>query len=168
MAIREALLVELAMESAATRKLLERVPEDKLDWKPADKSMTMSRLATHLAEMPSWGVHALTMDELDINPPGGEPYQLVELGSVPEILELFDTNVAKLLEALESTSDEEFKKPWTLKKAGAEIFTEPKIGVLRWMVLSHTIHHRGQLSVFLRLNGVPLPAVYGNSADEQP
>jgi uncharacterized damage-inducible protein DinB len=165
-AIREALLVELAMETAATRKVLERVPEDKLDWKPADKSMTMCRLATHLAEMPSWGVHALTLDELDINPPGGEPYQPVELGSVSEILELFDTNVAKLLATLESTSDDEFKRPWTLKNGGEEIFTEPKIGVLRGMVMNHSIHHRGQLSVFLRLNGVPLPAIYGPSADE--
>jgi uncharacterized damage-inducible protein DinB len=167
-AIREALLVELAMETAATRRVLERVPEDKLDWKPAEKSMTMSRLATHLAEMPSWGVHALTKDELDINPPGGEPYKLPELGSVQEIVELFDTNVAKLLAALESTSDEEFKRPWTLKKGGVEVFTEPKIGVLRWMVMNHSIHHRGQLSVLLRLNGVPLPAIYGPSADEQP
>ncbi len=166
MAIREALLVELAMETAATRKVLERVPEDKLNWKPADKSMTLNRLATHLAEMPSWGVHALTMDELDINPPGGEPYKPVELGSVADILELFDTNVAKLLEVLERTNDDDFKQPWTLKNAGVEIFTEPKIGVLRGMVMNHSIHHRGQLSVYLRLNGVPLPAIYGPSADE--
>ncbi|NIN73396.1 MAG: DUF664 domain-containing protein [Gemmatimonadetes bacterium] len=166
MAIREALLVEFTTESAATRKLLERVPEDKLEWKPADKSMTMNRLATHLAEMPSWGVHALTLDELDINPPGGEPYQPAELRSVSEILELFDTNVAKFLEALESTSDEELNRSWTLKKGGEEIFTEPRNGVIRWMVMNHAIHHRGQLSVFLRLNGVPLPAIYGPSADE--
>ena len=167
MAIREALLVELAMETAATRKVLARVPEDKLDWKPADKSMTMGRLATHLAENPSWGVHTLTMDELDINPPGGEPYKPVELGSVAEIVELFDANVAKLMATLEATSDDEFRRPWTLKNAGEEIFTEPKIGVLRGMVMNHSIHHRGQLSVYLRLNGVPLPAIYGPSADEQ-
>jgi uncharacterized damage-inducible protein DinB len=166
-AIREALLVELEMEAAATRRHLERLPEDKLDWKPADKSMTMSRLATHLAEMPSWGVEVLTTDEMDINPPGGEPYRPLELESVPEILELFDDKVAKLRAALESTSDEDFGKPWTFKDGGVEIFTEPKLGVLRAMVLNHAIHHRGQLSVFLRLNGVPLPATYGPSADEQ-
>jgi uncharacterized damage-inducible protein DinB len=165
-AIREALLVELAMEGAATHKYLERLPEDKLDWKPADTSMTMNRLATHLAEMPSWGVEILTTDEMDINPPGGEPYKPVELGSVSEILELFDANHAKLLAALESTGDEEFGKPWTFKDGGVEVFTEPKLGVLRAMVLSHAIHHRGQLSVYLRLNGVPLPATYGPSADE--
>jgi uncharacterized damage-inducible protein DinB len=147
--------------------LSEQHYEDKLDWKPANKSMTMGRLATHLAEMPSWGVHALAMDELDINPPGGEPYQPVELGSVSEMLELFDTHVAKLLETLASTSEEDLNKPWTLKNGGEEIFTQPKIGVLRGMVMNHAIHHRGQLSVFLRLNGVPLPAIYGPSADEQ-
>jgi len=166
-AIREALLVELAMEGAATRRYLERLPEDKLDWKPADKSLTLSRLATHLADLPSWGTKVLTTDEMDINPPGGEPYELVELGSASEILDLFDANHAKLLAALESTGDEEFGKSWTLKNAGVEIFTEPKLGVLRWMVLNHAVHHRGQLSVYLRLNGVPLPATYGPSADEQ-
>ncbi|UCC74855.1 MAG: DinB family protein [Gemmatimonadota bacterium] len=166
MAIREALVPELAMEAAATRKLLERVPEEKLDWKPAEKSMTLSRLATHLAELPNWGVEALTTDELDINPPGGEPYKPVELRTVSEILEHFDSSIAKLLEALKSASDEDLMKPWTLKNAGEAIFTQPKVGVLRGMVLNHAVHHRGQLSVFLRLNGVPIPATYGPSADE--
>jgi uncharacterized damage-inducible protein DinB len=165
-AIKEALLPELEQEASSTRKLLERVPEDKLDWKPADKSMTMGRLATHLAEMPTWGVHALSMDELDINPPGGEPYQPVQAGSVSEILEQFDTNIAKLRDAIESASDEDFMKPWTLKNGGEEVFTMPKVAVLRGMVMNHTIHHRGQLSVFLRLNDVPLPGTYGPSADE--
>jgi uncharacterized damage-inducible protein DinB len=166
-AIKDALLGELEHEVGATRRLLERLPEDKFDWKPADKSMTLGRLATHLAELPTWGVHAITMDELDINPPGGEPYQPTQLGSVSEILELFDSNIAKLRETIQSTSDEEFKKPWTLKNAGEEVFTQPKIGVLRGMVMNHTIHHRGQLTVFLRLNGVLLPGTYGPSADEQ-
>jgi uncharacterized damage-inducible protein DinB len=165
-AIKDALLQELEQEAAATRKLLKNVPEERLEWKPADKSMTLSRLATHLAELPGWGVHTLTTEEMDINPPGAEPYKPVQLQTVSEILELHDTNIAKLREAIAASSDDDFMKPWTFKNAGAVIFTQPRIGVLRGMVLNHTVHHRGQLSVFLRLSGASVPGTYGPSADE--
>jgi uncharacterized damage-inducible protein DinB len=165
-AIKDALLPELDQEAAATRRMLERLPEDKLDWKPAEKSMTLSRLATHLAELPMWGHQTLITDELDINPPGGEPYVGEQLTSVPEILEKFDANVEKLRDALASTDDEAIMQPWTLKAAGQDVFTLPRIGVIRGMVMNHVIHHRGQLSVYLRLLDVPLPATYGPSADD--
>ncbi len=167
MAIREALLPEIAHETTNTRKFFERLPNDKLSWKPAEKSMTLSRLATHLAELPIWGENAVTLDELDIAPPGSEPPVWTELGSVPEILELFDTNVAKLKAAVESADDETLMKPWTLKVQGEDIFTLPKLAVIRSMVMNHALHHRGQLSVYLRLCDVPVPATYGPSADEK-
>lgn len=166
MAIKESLLPELEQEAASTRKLLERVPEDKLGWKPAEKSMTLSQLANHLANLPTWAVHALTGDELDIAPPGEEPYVADELGSVSEIVDSFDANLAKMREAIETTSDERFVQPWTLKNAGKQVFTMPRVAVLRSMILNHLIHHRGQLTVYLRLNDVPLPGIYGPSADD--
>lgn len=166
MSISQSFLSELEQEAPATRRLLERVPEDKLDWKPADKSMTLSRLATHLAELTGWGLNALTQDELDVQPPDGEPFVATQLRSVEEILELFDANLAKLRDALDATSDEAFMEPWTLKAGGREIFTLPRVAVVRSIVLNHIVHHRGQLTVFLRLCGVPLPGTYGPSADD--
>ncbi|MEE9134012.1 MAG: DinB family protein [Gemmatimonadota bacterium] len=166
MAIHEALLAESQMEALQTRKLLERVPEEKLGWKPDEKSMTMSRLASHLAELPGWCDAVLKQDEFDIAPPDAPPYETRELESVSEILETFDAGMAKMREALAATSDEEFMKTWTLKKGGEEVFSAPKIGVVRNMLLNHAVHHRGQLSVYLRLTGVPVPATYGPSYDE--
>ncbi len=166
MAIRDAMLPELEHEAALTRQLLERVPDAKLDWKPAEKSMSLNQLATHLAGLPAWGLYAIESDELDINPPDREPFPLPSPEGVAAIVELFDSNVAKLREAIASTDDETFGKPWTLKSGGQEVFSQPKAGVLRSMVLNHIIHHRGQLTVYLRLNDVPLPMTYGPSADE--
>ncbi|UCF19360.1 MAG: DinB family protein [Gemmatimonadota bacterium] len=166
MAINESLLIELQQEAAATRKVLENIPEDKLAWRPHEKSMTLSRLATHIAELPAWGEVMLSRDEFDIAPPGAPPFQPQELGSVAEILDLFDKNVAKLRELAGSTSDEDFRKQWTLLKGGNQVFTAPRIGVVRSTLFNHTIHHRGQLTVFLRLVGAPVPGTYGPSADE--
>ena len=165
MAISESLLPEIEQEAAATRRLLERVPEDKLSWKPHEKSMPLGRLATHLAELPEWGVSALAVDEFDVSPAGGEPFVPTQLRSVSEIVELFDSNLGKFVEILGSTKDEAFSEPWTLKAGGQDIFTEPRLAVLR-MTLNHIIHHRGQLTVFLRLCDVPLPGTYGPSADD--
>lgn len=151
---------------ANTRKTLERVPEDKFDWQPHEKSMTMGRLAIHLAEMPSWAVHTIEKDSLDIAPPGGEPYQPPKVDSRKDILEMFDKNIADARAAIAGVSDEELMKSWSLLHSGNTILTMPKIAVIRTLVLNHNVHHRAQLGVYLRLNDVPVPAIYGPSADE--
>ncbi|UCG85788.1 MAG: DinB family protein [Gemmatimonadota bacterium] len=161
MPISEALIPELDQEAAATRRLLERVPEDKLDWKPHEKSMSLGRLATHLAELPGWGKVTIEQDVLDI---GG--FQPTILKTVSEMVGLFDKNVSEFRVILGETPDAEFMKTWTMKHEGKEVFAAPKIAVVRNMVMNHLVHHRGQLTVFLRLNDVPLPMIYGPSADE--
>lgn len=166
MSLSQALLPELQHEMATTRRLLERVPEDRLDWQPHPKSMTLGRLASHLAEIPGWMRPSVKQDALDLNPPGGEPYVPAKLSSRDEMLALFDQNVADAADALASTPDEVFFTHWTMLNGGKEVFTLPKVAVVRSFVLSHTIHHRAQLGVFLRLLDIPVPATYGPSADE--
>jgi uncharacterized damage-inducible protein DinB len=167
MAIKDGFLQELEQESAATRKMLERVREDKLDWRPHEKSMTLARLASHLAELPGWSAAVLSEDEFDMAPPGGPAYEPQMLDSLSAILDLFDANLAKMHELLSSTSDEEFMKQWTLKSGGEKVFSAPKISVMRTTLFNHAVHHRGQLSVYLRLTGAPVPATYGPTADEE-
>jgi uncharacterized damage-inducible protein DinB len=159
-------LPEFDHEMATTRKFLERVPEDKFGWKPHEKSMTMLRLAGHIAEMPGWSTYTMNMDSLDVAPVGGPQYQPAKLESRQAILDEFDKNVKEGRAAVEKASDESLGKPWSLLAGGKNIFTMPRIAVLRSMVLNHVIHHRGQLSVYLRLNGVAVPGAYGPSADE--
>ncbi|NIM51061.1 MAG: DUF664 domain-containing protein [Gemmatimonadales bacterium] len=166
MPIGEALLPELDQEAAATRKVLERVPEDKLGWKPHEKSMTMGRLATHLTELPGWVKLAIDQDEIDIAPSGEPAFTPQVVESVSAMVELFDRNVAETRALIGSTPDDTFMKPWTMKKAGEEVFTAPKIGVIRHDIMNHLIHHRGQLTVYLRLSGVSVPSTYGPTADE--
>lgn len=166
MSFSEALLPEFDHEMANTRKTLERVPEDRLDWKPHDKSTSMGGLATHLSNLPSWAVLTLSEDSLDLSP-GGKPLPPAEMvKSQKELLETFDSNVAKARAAVAGASDAEFMKAWTLLSNGQEILTLPKIGVLRSFVMNHQIHHRAQLGVYLRLNDIPVPSIYGPSADE--
>jgi len=162
----EWLIPEFDEEMAATRRVLERVPNGKSSWKPHPKSMTLGRLATLVAELPAWTVNTLTLDELDIMPPGGPPPRFEALESTARILELFDRNAAAARAALAQASDPELKKPWTFKVSGRAVATNPKFTVYRRTVLNHLVHHRGQLSVYLRLTGVPVPAVYGPTADE--
>jgi len=168
MAIRDALLPEYDHEMATTRSALERVPEGKSDWKPHEKSMTLSRLAGHLAEIPGWCAVTLEQDSIDTNPPGGSPMKPVMMTSRRELLELFDNNVAAGREALSKVSDEALMKPWALLSGGKKMMEMPRIAVLRGFILSHNVHHRAQLGVYLRLNDVPVPAMYGPSADENP
>ena len=163
----QSLLPEFDHEMANTRKVLERVPEDKPDYKPHPKSMTLARLAGHLAEMPGWGGIAMTTESLDMMPAGGPPTQAYVMTSRKELLALFDKNVAEARAAIAAATDEDFAKPWTLLAAGRTVLTMPRSGVLRGFVLSHTIHHRAQLGVYLRLNEIPIPALYGPSADER-
>jgi len=161
----QGLLRELEMEMPNTRKTLERIP-DNFDWTPHKKSMTVGRLAQHLAEIPDWAVKAISLDELDLSPPGAPQYQPQVGKNKGQVLETFDTNVAAAKAALTGTTDEHLMKPWSLKMGGKTILTLPRAAVVRNFVLNHNIHHRAQLGVYLRLNDIPLPSIYGPSADE--
>ena len=161
MAIADALLPEFDREMTVTRKLLERVPEDKFDWQPHQKSMTLGRLAQHVATIPMWGSVTMNQSEIDIGGP-----QPAVMTTREEMLAAFDQNVANTRAALVGRGDGEFMAPWTLKRDGHTIFSMPKAAVWRSFVMSHLIHHRAQLGVYLRMHDVPLPSVYGPSADE--
>ena len=152
---------------ASTRKALERVPEDKFGWKPHAKSMTLGRLATHVAELTGWVSTALDKDSFDFAPPGAPPYQPQTAASRAAVLELFDKNTAAARTAMAAASDAQWMQIWTLLNGGKTVFALPRVAVFRSMVMNHMIHHRGQLAVYLRLNDVPVPALYGPSADEQ-
>ena len=162
MAIKDALLPEFDHEMATARKVIERVPADKFGYKPHEKSMTMGRLASHIAEMPTWAVTGITVDSLDLA--GG--YAPFEPATSAELLTAFDKNVAGACSAIAGASDETFMKNWSLKRGDVTLMTMPKIAVVRSFVLNHVIHHRGQLSVYLRLNNISVPSIYGPSADE--
>ena len=164
--ISHALLPEFDQEFTATRKHLERVPSDKLDWAPHDKSMTMKQLAGHLANLVSWGATSIEEDEFDVAPIDGPEYSLPSFDSVAEILAEFDKNVTRARELIQETTDETFMKSWQLKQGGKVLFEMPKVAVIRAFVLNHTIHHRGQLSVYLRLCDCAVPQSYGPTADE--
>jgi uncharacterized damage-inducible protein DinB len=157
---------EFTQEMATTRRVLDRIPEEGLDWQPHAKSMTLGRLATHLAEIPSYAGLTLTQEGLDLaaaRPAGGPKI----LATKKEILDLFDANVAASRAAIEATGDDVYAQPWTMRRGEQVIFTLPRVGALNSLVIHHTIHHRGQLSVYLRLNDVAVPSIYGPSADEQ-
>jgi len=166
MAIRDGILPEFDHEIANTRKILERVPEGKPDYKPHEKSMAMDRLAGHLAEVPGWAKETILQDSIAIGQPGqGEPLKMT---SRKQLLEEFDKRAAAGRAAIAGASDEDFMKPWSLIAYGKPVFTMPKIAVLRGFVMNHMIHHRAQMGVYLRLNDVPVPSIYGPSADENP
>ena len=162
MGIGEPLAAELKQEAATTRRMLERVPEDKFSWKPHEKSMPLGRLAGHLAELPSLLGFAFDSDEFDFAVGEFKPFQPA---SVAELLERFDRNVSEGVERLRGEPDERMGQPWRMMSSGRVIFELPRAAVARGMVLNHIVHHRGQLSVYLRLLDVPLPSVYGPTAD---
>ncbi|MFQ5689425.1 MAG: DinB family protein [Gemmatimonadota bacterium] len=166
MSIGSSLLPEFDQEAEATRSVLERIPEEKLDWRPHEKSMPMARLAGHIAELPGWTSAILEQDELDMAPPDGPTYEPVVAESVAEILSLFDENMAGARERIGAVTDEALLQPWSLLRAGETLFSAPRIGVLRRMILNHLIHHRGQLTVYLRLVGAAVPSTFGPTADE--
>jgi uncharacterized damage-inducible protein DinB len=166
MSIAQSLLPELDQEMAGTRKTLERIPEDRFEWRPHPKSFTMIALATHIANMIGWGGVVIKEDSFDVAPPGAEAYREEPAESVAALLAMFDRNYAEFREALAGTSDEELMKDWSLLGGGNVIFTKTRIACLRGDVLNHLVHHRAQLTVYLRLNDVPVPALYGPSADE--
>jgi uncharacterized damage-inducible protein DinB len=159
----EVLLMEFEREADKTRKMLERVPLDKSDWKPHEKSFTLGRLASHVAELSSWVDVTLNQDELDFSK---MDYKPVVAETTEELLKIFDDNREKAVKTLKDATDEKLMSDWTMRDGDTVFFTAPKIGVLRDFVLNHTIHHRAQLGVYLRMNDVPLPQMFGPTADE--
>jgi uncharacterized damage-inducible protein DinB len=166
MKITDALLPEFDQEMASTRRTLERVPDDKLTWKPHPKSWTMGSLATHISNMTGWMTDTITKDSFDIAPAGAPPYKEEPVASQKELLERFDKNVTAARAALAGASDEHLLQSWSLLATGKTLFTMPRIACIRSFVMNHVIHHRAQLGVYLRLNDIPVPAIYGPSADE--
>lgn len=162
MTIGALLLEDFEHEMESTRKMLECVPDDKLGWVPHQKSMTLSRLVGHVAEMPSWATITLQMDELIIHP-GQMP---LLASSRAEAIEKFDAYVKEARCALKAATDEHLTKTWTLKFGEQVMLSMPRYQVLRTMVLNHMIHHRGQIAVYLRLLDIAIPGMYGPSADE--
>ena len=162
----ETLLPEFDQEMANTRKVLERIPDEKLDWQAHSKSHTIGWNANHVADLPNWLAETLTKTSLDIAPIGAEPYKLPKLTSRQEIVDMFDRNVANARKTLVAVKDEDAGKMWSLLRGGQPIFTMPRSAVVRGMVLNHIVHHRAILCVYLRLNDIPVPGMYGPSGDE--
>ncbi len=157
----DTILPEFDQEMANTRKVLERVPDDKFDWKAHPKSNTIGWNANHLAEIPGWVEGTLTKDSWEI-----EGYESPKLKTRQAVLELFDRNVATARKAIAAVQDEEMGKMWSLVHGGKPLFTMPRSAVIRSFVLNHAIHHRAILCVYLRLNDIPVPGMYGPSGDE--
>ncbi len=165
MKMTEFFLAQLEREAVGTRRALERVPEGRPDWKPHEKSMPLGYLSVLVATMPSWIAMMITQDELDLNPPGGAAYKPRAASTTRELLQALDESLAKAGEALRNTTDEHLMTPWRLLVAGQVVLENPRHVVLA-DTFTHLAHHRGQLTVYLRLNGAPVPAIYGPSADE--
>lgn len=163
MSINQGLLGELDYEVISARKVLERIPADKFDWKPHEKSMTMGDLANHLADIFSWYKMTLETEELDF----ATGYAPLKAVNAEELTEIFDKNIAEAKESLQKAEPEVFAQNWTLRSGDHVIFTMPRPTVLRTFVSNHLVHHRAQLALYLRLNDIPVPSMYGPSADEQ-
>ncbi len=165
MSIKDALLPEFDHETAVTRRLLERVPEADFAWRPHERSMSLGGLATHLSNIPTWTEAITQQGEFDLAslPPGVTARVQPDR---PGLLEFFDRNITQARARLAAMSDAEYLAMWTLKKDGHVVFSMPRIAALRSFLMNHSVHHRGQLSVYLRLRNVPLPAMYGPTADE--
>jgi len=163
MSFSQTLFPEFAEEMKNTRKILECVPDGKFDYQPHPKSMTLGRLATHLAELPSWTNYTLDLEVLDIPLDFKPKFALTRA----ELLEMFDKSVAEASEKIAAASDEDWDKIWTFKFGGETIMSMPRSQVMRSTIMNHLVHHRAQLGVYLRLNDVAIPGMYGPSADEQ-
>jgi uncharacterized damage-inducible protein DinB len=166
MKLTELFLAELEREAVGTRKVLARVPEGRFDWKPHEKSMSLGQLSNLVATMPSWVVSMVKLDELDFDPPGGSTFEAPKLSTGRDLVEAHDRHVASAREALASTTDEHLMTIWKLLARGNVVSEDPRHIAIRDGVFNHLAHHRGQLTVYLRLNDEPVPAVYGPSADE--
>jgi uncharacterized damage-inducible protein DinB len=168
MTIAELLLPEFDNEIAVTRRVLERVPygDGKGEWKPHEKSFPMGHLAQLVARLPGWATMMMSMTELDIAPLDGPKFPGYSFETTPTLLAEFDRNAAAARDALAAGSDADYDVPWTLKKQGEVVMTQSRYQMLRSMVLNHLVHHRAQLGVYLRLVDVPVPQMYGPTADE--
>jgi uncharacterized damage-inducible protein DinB len=165
MEMKKLCLAQLEAETMRTRRALERVPEGREDWKPHEKSMPLGRLATLVAQMPSWVAMIIQRDDLDLSPAGGSSGAPRSLRTVAELVQALEQGAADARQALTNTSDEHLMKPWRLLVSGKVVDEEPRHVVIR-DTFAHLAHHRGQLTVYLRLNNVPVPAIYGPSADD--
>jgi uncharacterized damage-inducible protein DinB len=163
MPINQSLLQELEHESANTRKILQRVPEKHFDWKPHEKSYTLGRLASHVADLTKFFSVVVTTKELDFSKRG---YQQTNPSTSAELMQIFEDNLAKAKQDLQNATDDVFTQSWKLRSGEHIIFESPKIAALRTIAINHVIHHRGQLTVYLRLLNIPLPGIYGPTADE--
>lgn len=160
----ESTIFELQHEKISTRKMLERLPDDKMDWKPHDKSMTLWQLSHHVAEIPGYITAVLAKSELNF----ADIPAVAPSNSAADLVALFDKKIDEALAHMQTADDSMLQQDWTLRAGDHVIFTVPRIGALRMFALNHFIHHRGQLSVYLRLLNVPVPSIYGPSADEAP
>ena len=167
MKISESMLPEFDQEMANTRKVLERVPAAKFSWKPHPKSFEMGALASHIVNMTEWGKLTLEVDSFDYAPPGQPPYESPRYTSTEALIAAFDKGVAQTRAALAAADDSAMMAPWNLMAGGKVLMTMPRVAVMRTFVMNHTIHHRAQLTVYLRENDIPVPGLYGPSADEQ-
>lgn len=158
-----AYIAEMEHEAKVAREVLSRVPEEKFDWKPHEKSMSFGKLASHVAEMFGWTPSTLQHAELDFAKMDYKPF---EPATNADLLEYFDKNVVEAIDTLRNTTDEQFMETWTMRNGETVYFTMPKVAVMRSFVMNHIVHHRGQLSVYLRLNDIAVPSIYGPSADE--
>ena len=163
MNLNQGFIAEIKHEAASTRKMLEHVPLDKGDYKPHEKSMTLSRLAVHVAELPGWIGMAMGADELDLAAMNYKPAQPT---TTAELLAVLDKNVEIAVAALENSTNEDFGKMWTLRHGENVHFSIPKAAVVRSFALSHLYHHRGQLSVYLRMLDAYVPGMYGPSKSD--
>jgi uncharacterized damage-inducible protein DinB len=158
------LLQELEQESQSTRRVLERVPEDRLAWKPHEKSMSLGQLALHVATLPGGIAEVATQSAFDVKTSVPRP----EAASVAEVMKAFDESLARARSVLGAMDDAALASTWRMVDGDRELMAIPRSALLRTIMLNHLYHHRGQLTVYLRETGVPLPAIYGSSADEQP
>jgi uncharacterized damage-inducible protein DinB len=165
MPIAESILPEFDHEMATTRVLLERVPSDRAEWSPHAKSRSLGDLAMHVARIPEWTSIALERTEFDASAPVNGAFTTPPYESAAQLLRVYDDNVRAARALVARTTDGEFMVQWTLKNAGRALFSMPRVAVFRSFILNHAVHHRGQLTVYLRLLDVPIPNVYGPTAD---
>ena len=161
--IKQAMMNEIRHEGASTKKLLERVPFDKFDWKPHERSMLLGKLAVHIAEIPRWSSRILGATEFDFTKANYTP---AEVHSTEELVQLSEANIQNAMSDFDVAKDEDLVTPWTFRRGEHIIFTLPRAAAIRTLAMNHLLHHRGQLSVYLRLLNIPIPGMYGPSADE--